>query len=561
VTTQNQRIEPLTPISRQHSNFWASVILVAVIFHVLATRNSWQGIALQTDTGMWAYIGGRILDGALPYRDLWESKPPGIYYTFAAMEGLFGRGGDRPFRFLDAVLSLAILAATYRLARRHARPITSAACALACSIVLCHRVLADWGCNVEKFVALFEVLALGLVVDSLDRPRMGRWFLVGICFGLAMLFKQTGIALAVVTIAWLIAHHRNRPEVRSEIACLFAGIASVWAPILVAICWAGMWPGFWEQVVCFDILRAASAQSERSRLLTPEHWRAVAQTLYLGGIIILPALLSALYWLRCIGRAPPTSDPQSPVSKFSGLVLLYLLATLAPLFIAPFGYGHYLLQAAPPATILLAWMIDHALCARRLGWLAAGIILMVASLTALPDHFRFTFDPDSKYRQVYRDLSKTTHDQAHAIAARTKGDQSVMLWPPDHALSYYAQRRTPLEASNADVLFKGKGSRLSPPMPTLLAHLNVNPPEMIVDTTKIFLDEADPKNPQLLADSPLTLWVEPDEKDANEECRLAAPLKRWVRANYGGQTRVADMTILRRAQPWRDWTEILPAKK
>ena len=71
------------------------------VLHVLLSRLSWLGIPLQTDTGMWAYLGGRILDGALPYRDLWESKPPGIYYTFALVEWLSGIGRDGPLFWLD----------------------------------------------------------------------------------------------------------------------------------------------------------------------------------------------------------------------------------------------------------------------------------------------------------------------------------------------------------------------------------------------------------------------------------------------------------------------------
>ena len=73
---------------------WAAALAVGLavlaLLHVVLTRLSWAQIPLQTDTGMWAYIGSRILDGARLYRDLWESKPPGIYYTFAAMIRLFG---------------------------------------------------------------------------------------------------------------------------------------------------------------------------------------------------------------------------------------------------------------------------------------------------------------------------------------------------------------------------------------------------------------------------------------------------------------------------------------
>src|ERR1043166_2581740 len=37
------------------------------------------------DQGVFAYAGRVILRGGWPYRDVWDLKPPGIYYTYAAM--------------------------------------------------------------------------------------------------------------------------------------------------------------------------------------------------------------------------------------------------------------------------------------------------------------------------------------------------------------------------------------------------------------------------------------------------------------------------------------------
>jgi hypothetical protein len=549
---------PLASLKMRRS-FWASLILVAAIWHVIATRNSWRDIALQTDTGMWAYIGGRILDGALPYRDLWESKPPGIYYTFAAMEALFGRGGDRPFFYLDLVVTLAILALTLRLAMRHARAAVGAGCGFACSVVLCHRVLADWGCNVEKFVALFEVLALGFVLDGAARSRKSKWINAGVCFGLAMMFKQTGAALAVVTILWLLIHRTRRPQFRGEIACLLGGIAIIWAPTLIAIGSAGMWPGFWQQVIVFDFSRALFNRSEQNRLGSIDHWRAVAQTLYLGGVLIVPALLATLNWFRRIQMNAPPPSPTDDHS--SGLIVGYFLATLVPVFLAPFGYGHYLLQAAPAAAILLAWILEGAISRKRRWGIALGAILTCVAASSLPDHFVFTLNPQCDFRQAYQMLSTRTYDQVRCISRNTQVSQSVMIWPPDYAVSYYAQRATPLECSNSDVLFKGKPGRLSPPMSALVSRLAANPPDIIVDTIDIFVNDTDTSNPQLLVALPLSLWAVPGSATDSDANRLAAPLKHWIRTHFGGQKRVDEMTMIYRAEPWRSWQDVLINKK
>lgn len=41
------------------------------------------------DQGLYAYVGTRILDGGLPYRDAWDQKPPAIHFIYAVMYGLW----------------------------------------------------------------------------------------------------------------------------------------------------------------------------------------------------------------------------------------------------------------------------------------------------------------------------------------------------------------------------------------------------------------------------------------------------------------------------------------
>ena len=44
------------------------------------------------DSGVFLYVGQRILDGDMPYRDIWDHKPPGIHLVNAI--GLAVAGGS-----------------------------------------------------------------------------------------------------------------------------------------------------------------------------------------------------------------------------------------------------------------------------------------------------------------------------------------------------------------------------------------------------------------------------------------------------------------------------------
>ncbi|MFH1417139.1 MAG: glycosyltransferase family 39 protein [Planctomycetota bacterium] len=546
---------------------------------------------MQTDTGMWAYIGGRLLDGARLYVDLWESKPPGIYYVFACVEWVFGRGGDRALLWLDAVVSLAVFGLTYRVARRFASRTAAAGAVMLLSVVFCHRILADWGDNVEKFVALFELLACWYVLRAMDAgtpcgtgvspvasqaerlcgtlvAREGRavphWLAAGACCGLAGLFKQTGILFLVAAVLAVVGGGLRRREpagsVGGRVGLLVGGVAIVWLPVLAWMWATGILAGFWEQAVCYDLVRVGPGGLERSRLLQPEHWSAVGFTLYLVLVLFGPAMVGTAYyvWRRAVGASSASGDIAN-TDRMLAIVVLYWFLTTALFTVAPHGFGHYLLQAAPAAAVLAAWFFDQTLRLRgERFWATAAMLTIVLGLSPHEDHLRFTFDRNYVYRAAYEPRRAYLAELVPIVQQHTSPETTVMLWPRDHAFSYYAQRVTPLESSNADRLFKGQVHRLRPPMPELLRRLAADPPDVIVDWTPLEarVDELGRLELRLPA-AGFSMHEGPDESHAWEEGRQLAPLKRWLRESYGGQERIGRCTFFYLGEPWRSWEEVL----
>jgi len=542
------------PTERPATRWIAALLILIAVAHLFAAQLAWVNIPLQTDTGMWAYIGGRILDGALPYRDLWESKPPGIYYTFAAVEAIVGRGGDSAFRWLDALVSLSAFALTYAMARRHAGRLAAAAVLVPLSLVFCHRILADWGCNLEKFVAIFELLALGCMPRAVREQYAARhWLLAGICVGLAATFKQTGVILGIASTIALLTAGRVRAPGRAIIR-IWLGAALVWLPIVIALLAAGMFRPFWQQVVVFDLARIAGAAGEHGALLTAAHWQAVWFALRFALVLFVPALLLTV--MRHDGAAADSPDAPGMAARI--IVNWWLIATMV-FMLAPQGYGHYLLQAAAPAAILLAWGIGHAPTMTNRRFVVAAL-LVVACIWFQRDHLRFTFDADSPFRRAYAERRHKTNTSVDILRGVSMPDQRVMLWPPDYAVSYYARRVTPLESSNSDVIFKNRLQRLRPPTPELVERLATHPPDWIVDATPTGVEIDADGHPHLLVTARGFALIEPpDPGHAFPEGRALAPLKAWVRTHYGNQRRIGPTIVYERGGEWRPWTDVLPS--
>lgn len=556
----------------------AAGLAILTIGHIAATRYSWLETPLQTDVAIWAYSGWRMLDGADLYSDLWDNKPPGMHCTFAVMQWLFGSGSERPFFWLDAVVTAAVCLLTYRLGRRFASPAAAAAGVFLLSLVFCHRVLADWALNAEKFVALFEVVACTIAVSIWGRRGFaGRWMLAGACCGMAVLYKQGGVLCLSALVISLVWTRLRRCETNSHalrsVQWLVLGAAVPWVVAGLVMANAGNLGAFWHQVVAYDAARIGSASGERGGLFESAHWERVWESLRSSAILFGPAVIGIVFWVggKFQRSACPIGDSKNSINAPLLPVMAYAVLTFGAYPFVPFGFGHYLLQAAPPAALIAAWWVDRMFRRQPLLdadrdarpdmpiWMILTASVLVAGGLGLQDHARFTFDPDCDARRAFAAQRARVAALAGVVMTRASPDESVLLWPPDYPAQYYSQRRSALEWSNPMVIFMGRGHRLDPPMSELLSRLAANPPNIIVDWTPVAVDVSQEGQPELLTPAAgFSLAERPNPDHRMEEGRLLASFKVWVRENYGGQQRVGDAcTVYYRDRPWRDWRDVL----
>ncbi len=547
------------PAGTKHFSIVA-VLLVLAILHVALTRVSWRDIPIQTDVGIWSYIGARLNEGRRLYVDLWDSKPPGIYWVFAACNRLGGTGNDRPAFWLDTALPFAILGVSWKLARRFASAESAALAVFLASFICCHRILADWGCNVEKFVAVFEGLAILAGTRAIERRNLSAWLQSGIWAGLAGCFKQTAILYPVAAAIYLLfAQRRTGESLTARLRFLLVlafGAALVWLPVLAWLLHRGELAGFWKLAVLYD-LRRATPGSEAPRIASIDHWFDVARQFKLASALLLPAAVGAV-----IAMKPTIALPEN-ARRGLGLVLLVVALELATFSLAPFGYGHYLLQLIPAAATLAAVAFQFVFfdpATRRPRTARRCAAAMFVALFTLADHLSFTLSSTHPARIAYAFQREAIDGWIHRIQSETHPDDAVLVWPPDYPLSYYARRRTPLEISNADVLFQEKSYRLDPSIDALLANIRSDSPALIIDRTHLKLNPLqDGRFEILVPENEISLYQQLNAQPFHPQVRLTAPLLDWVRANYGGQSRGPDGICLVLHQNWRDLIEVLRA--
>src|SRR5215213_4302878 len=147
------------------------------------------------DSGVFLYAGWRLLNGDIPYRDVWDHKPPLIYFVDAlgialTPESLWG------VWILGFIFIFFTLFFIYKILDREFRIYA----ALAGTITLTSGLLTilEKGNVTEEYALVFQALCLWLFVNAWKRDfPLHSSFWIGLLGGLAFNFKQTTIGLWV----------------------------------------------------------------------------------------------------------------------------------------------------------------------------------------------------------------------------------------------------------------------------------------------------------------------------------------------------------------------------
>ena len=226
-------------------DFWLNFVAAAVIaFSAVQILL----FSFGRDQGIYALIGEGILGGKMPYRDLWDFKPPGIHLAYALSQAIFGRTMTAP-RLLEVGGLLITVWGFLRLSETFFG-IARVGLIGAALAALIHAELEFWHTGQpEAFGGFLTVGALVLTVSEPKRRfRWVTWAGVGFLFGCAFLFKPPLGGGALVCVAYLIRREQtaDRGKLAAAWPALVAGIGSA-VPIAACALWFRL-GGAWDEL-------------------------------------------------------------------------------------------------------------------------------------------------------------------------------------------------------------------------------------------------------------------------------------------------------------------------
>lgn len=406
------------------------------------------------DPALYAYVGSRILAGELPYRDVFEQKPPGILYTYATGFAVFGRSMVS-VQVLDGLAWMATLVFVWRLtmAMWNDRALALGAAAIT-AVLISPNLQSSFKqvAQAETFLMPWTAAAMWLAVRSGDTPR--RWLPpalgAGACCGAAFLYKYNAITyLGAAAVTMIVGEVRRWPLGR--LAALGLGFA---APVAVAVGYfwiRGALPDFIDATVRYNLAYTSGSYASSSEFAA----RAAVMTWRF-------ATMNVLWFVGGLGllMAPLANRRLAP------LVLFLAAAYIAMLLNAKF-YPQYFLQLLPPLAIAAAiaavdgvrlWRAHRA---RRAATVAAVLLLalvgwvgrhlpigrVAAEVAAATRYATGRLARDDYYLRFggyanAGDFSMLADDRlARRLREATRPDESVYIYGGEALVLFLADRR------------------------------------------------------------------------------------------------------------------------
>lgn len=300
------------------------------------------------DDSLYLKFGELIAGGALPYRDFFDNKPPGIYYVAAAIAWL-GRGhwlAPRIFLFVFAVVFAGWVTS-------YTQKYWGAAAAYwtAWLFGLSYITSQGYSLHTDQFCAFFGFAGI-VVVSGSRRNSFFAWLVAGVLVGIAFLFKQPAIiyliAMALCQLAQMIGQKLLWRVALTRCAMLGTGFVTVLGVVITVTSWQGLGQTFYDAIVTNGLLLAKAPVNLRSAIGLWLKVPAVSLTLLSCAVLIE-------------SRSVRQSLRRNP--NIAELVLLSLsgLLSLIPTLRTEGSHGHYAGAAVcfvsiGNAVVLANWM-------------------------------------------------------------------------------------------------------------------------------------------------------------------------------------------------------------
>jgi len=307
------------------------------------------------DEQFYSYVAKAMLGGQVPYVDIWDRKPLGLFLLYAAAHALLG---PAPWAYLVMANLFAIIGAwlAYRIAALLADRRTGWVAAL-----LYLLAMTGFGCRGAQSELLFAPLCLGMMYLAMVRPgSFGAMLLAMLLGGLAIQIKYTAAPFCAVFALFVLIEDFGRTRALLPVlgrACLYA-LAGLAPTLAVA--------GWYAAIGHFDDFVFANFISIFERPTSVGRFHPKTLTVIAPFLLMIASGVWA--WFR-LGQTYPR--------RASLLVVVMTAGALASIYLPSNVLAYYYAFLAPFAVLLAVPFYDLRV---RSGWFGAAVLVAALAI-------------------------------------------------------------------------------------------------------------------------------------------------------------------------------------
>ena len=381
---------------------------------------------LERDEGFYGYMGQRILAGEIPYRDVFDHKPPVVYYIYAAIGG----SSIFPLRVFTLLYSLLTTAAVFGAGFLLLGSSGGLLSAFLYALFSGGPLIQGASSNSETFMVLPLVLALICFLLAGKKNSLALYFLAGLLSGLAFMIKQVAIFNLLVFVFW---EPKKEPRVLLAGSLLLSGFLTVPAFFIIYF-WLNGAGGDFSNCVFFVNQIYLKSSPVPFFFLDPRYgWHIIwALIMNENGILWLLSLVSL--FIICIKDR----------SREMLLVAFWGLASFLGVTAGTLFFGHYFIQVIPAFCVLSAFALIRIkeTVARIIVLILIGFIFILNLGFQLP--FYFKYNPYQINEMKYgTNAFGVAHFAALDLSAKIKQSDDIFVWAAEPEVYFYLNKKAP----------------------------------------------------------------------------------------------------------------------
>ncbi|MCQ3936788.1 MAG: hypothetical protein DPW18_07040 [Chloroflexi bacterium] len=506
-----------------------SLLLFAILALTVLTQAN-PGVEIPTrDYGFYAYIGKQIAKGYLPYQDVWESKPPGIFYLNAFALRL-GRGLRWGIWLVEFAFLFSAVAASYHLLKK--------LWGTAPAIFGIFTWL--WGLDftlqggnfTEEYPLVFHFLALTLLLNLIQTPKHRLFNLtLGLLFSISLLFRPNNAVVEAVTIlifgAFLFLWKRDFQSFFTAIFWVTFGMLIPLAVTSAYFAYHGLFRPMLEASIIYNLTYSETELSAASPLKVGFEFLNLAAWVGLAGYLLILAKI------REVIKSP-----------YLPLYIVLLVGTPAAVLLsdpARRSYSHYFMNWLPYIALLAGCFLHSVLQVTKYKSLGVrySSLLTVASLFFAILFFTLSGRASAYFKAFDRLFTSSERELRSPISIyvenHTRPNETVLFWATHPGENLMSHRDAPHSTLFYPNLVDSEISdRLND---DFFEDIQRNRPVLIVDMGRLTIPSLDPAK----REEQKAMGVYPANPPGNLDEVLA-----YIEANYYLEAVIKGKLVYRR---------------